>query len=177
MPFSYPKAYLEYLVYFQGERDLFECHEVMEEYWKQEKDPQWLALIQLSVSLYHHRQENFRGASRLLEKVIDMVENDRKRYEKLGIRVAPFVKQLYDRQKAINNLHPYTSFNIPLADATLEEECKKRCMEQGLSWCAMENAHNRDEYLIYKHRKRDRSEVVLARQESLLNKRKEREAD
>ena len=31
----YPEAYIEYLMYFHGNRDYFECHEVLEEYWKE----------------------------------------------------------------------------------------------------------------------------------------------
>ncbi len=33
----YPNAYLDYLVYFHGHRDYFECHEVLEEYWKKDQ--------------------------------------------------------------------------------------------------------------------------------------------
>ena len=32
---QYPEAYTDYLCYFHGARDYFECHEVMEEYWKE----------------------------------------------------------------------------------------------------------------------------------------------
>jgi len=30
----YPEPYLEYLIQFHAERDYFECHEILEEYWK-----------------------------------------------------------------------------------------------------------------------------------------------
>lgn len=32
----YPAEYLEYLVYFHADRDYFECHEILEEYWKEQ---------------------------------------------------------------------------------------------------------------------------------------------
>ena len=53
---------------FNGEQ-FFECHEVLEEAWLEATGPQKIflqGLIQVAVSLYHLRQENFVGARRLL---------------------------------------------------------------------------------------------------------------
>ncbi|WP_313639078.1 DUF309 domain-containing protein, partial [Paenibacillus sp.] len=37
---AYEPLYLEYLVYFNRDRDYFECHEVLEELWlAQKRDP------------------------------------------------------------------------------------------------------------------------------------------
>lgn len=51
----YPKAYIDYLVYFHGLRDYFECHEVLEEHWKKddkaERKKYWVGLIQIAVAL------------------------------------------------------------------------------------------------------------------------------
>ena len=67
----YPDAYIDYLVQFQAVRDYFECHEILEEYWKQHPDSPyretWVMLIQLAVSLYHHRRGNLRGAVKLMK--------------------------------------------------------------------------------------------------------------
>ena len=47
----------------------FDCHEVLEQAWLEASGPQKMflqGLIQVAVSLYHLRQENFAGARRLL---------------------------------------------------------------------------------------------------------------
>ena len=69
---GYPKAYILYLVHFHGDRDYFECHEILEEHWK-EMDPKdrmshWVGLIQIAVAVYHERRENRQGAIRTLTK-------------------------------------------------------------------------------------------------------------
>lgn len=52
----YPKAYIEYLVHFHSDRDYFECHEILEEHWKQDgRNKGWLVLIQTAVAFYHYR--------------------------------------------------------------------------------------------------------------------------
>ena len=34
----YSQAYIDYLVHFHGDRDYFECHELLEEHWKKTKE-------------------------------------------------------------------------------------------------------------------------------------------
>ncbi|WP_260405419.1 DUF309 domain-containing protein, partial [Paenibacillus sp. 598K] len=63
----YPDDYIQYLIEFHVTRDYFECHELLEEYWKEQPgdDPfydTWVGLIQIAVSQYHHRRSNHRGA-------------------------------------------------------------------------------------------------------------------
>ena len=59
---NFPQKYIEYLVHFHGDRDYFECHEILEEYWKKidngNKESIWVGLIQLAVANYHHRRKN-----------------------------------------------------------------------------------------------------------------------
>ena len=30
----YPTEYIQFLIHFHGDYDYFECHEILEEYWK-----------------------------------------------------------------------------------------------------------------------------------------------
>ncbi len=49
----YPEAYVAFLHEFHTTRDYFECHEILEEYWKEDPPEQrkeyWVGLIQLAV--------------------------------------------------------------------------------------------------------------------------------
>ncbi|WP_150266726.1 DUF309 domain-containing protein [Paenibacillus tepidiphilus] len=64
---GYEPLYLAYLVYFNRDRDYFECHEVLEELWlAKERDPLYKALLQVAVGLYHFRNGNVRGGTLML---------------------------------------------------------------------------------------------------------------
>ncbi|WP_026689418.1 DUF309 domain-containing protein [Alteribacter aurantiacus] len=170
----YPRAYIEYLIYFQGERDLFECHEVMEEHWKKDKQRHWLALIQLAVALYHQRQGNHAGAKKLISKVVFMVSQDPHKYDELGMDYNHLYVSLIALEKKMKASAPYTPFNIELNDKQLEATCKEICKEKGLNWKGQEDHY--DPNLVLKHKKRDRTDVIQARKSSLIQKKKEREA-
>ncbi|WJH34118.1 DUF309 domain-containing protein [Paenibacillus sp. CC-CFT747] len=83
----YPEEYRAYLVYFHAERDYFECHEILEEYWKSNPQdplaPAWVGLIQLAVGLYHERRSNTSGALKMLNGANSRLTEDA--LEKLGI--------------------------------------------------------------------------------------------
>lgn len=72
---AYDQLYVEYLYYFNVERDYFECHEVMEELWMEEgRNPLHQGLLQVAVGLYHHRNGNVGGAIKLFEQGIEKLE-------------------------------------------------------------------------------------------------------
>jgi predicted metal-dependent hydrolase len=72
---SYDMLYVEFLYYFNVERDYFECHEVMEELWMEEgRNPLHQGLLQIAVALYHHRNGNVGGAIKLFSQGIEKLE-------------------------------------------------------------------------------------------------------
>jgi uncharacterized protein len=72
---AYDQLYVEYLYYFNVERDYFECHEVMEELWMEEgRNPLHQGLLQVAVGLYHHRNGNIGGAVKLFDQGIEKLE-------------------------------------------------------------------------------------------------------
>ncbi|PYI56475.1 DUF309 domain-containing protein [Paenibacillus flagellatus] len=73
--FGYDLLYVEFLYYFNVERDYFECHEVMEELWLEEgRNPLYQGLLQVAVGLYHHRNGNVGGAIKLLSQSLEKLE-------------------------------------------------------------------------------------------------------
>lgn len=59
--------YVAFLVYFNRDRDYFECHEVMEELWLAKgHDPLYKGLLQVAVGLFHFRYGNVMGAWKML---------------------------------------------------------------------------------------------------------------
>lgn len=172
--FSYPEEYKLYLTHFHGSRDYFECHEILEEYWlEQNKEVRWLALIQLAVAVYHERQENYRGSRKLYEKVLLHMKKYPYLFEELSIDHTALQNLIHARIDGIELGSEYQPFNLPVIDEDLVQECRMISQKWQVSW-ESDDTNAADE-LKYKHRLRDRSEVIVARKASLTKKVLERQ--
>ena len=161
----YPEPYKDYLILFHTERDYFECHEVLEEYWKScTNDPDrslWVGLIQIAVGLYHQRRGNIPGAVKMLNSAKFLLPEQM--IYSLGLNGAHLQNILEARLLELAN-QPFLSFtdmNLPIIDKQLEISCLQQCERSGLQWMAPSDLSNTD--LIHKHTLRDRSEVIEAR--------------
>ncbi|WP_153122718.1 DUF309 domain-containing protein [Peribacillus tepidiphilus] len=165
---SYPKEYISFLVHFHGDRDYFECHEILEEYWKKvdpkNRESVWVALILLAVSSYHYRRNNLSGAERTIKKSIDILEKNQEAKQKLsslGIDDKGFLEILKDQLARIQTGLPYIDLTFPLISDELIKTCKLKCKELGFKWCDKE--YTADDTLVHRHKVRDRTEVIEER--------------
>lgn len=158
----YPKAYIEYLQHFHQTRDFFECHEVLEEYWKKHPDSPyketWVGLIQAAVSQYHERRGNKRGARLMLQSALRNLRT--KELNELGIDGEVFLERLGERLVRLERDKAYQDMDIPLKDAVLGEYVRPAIDSKDVS-----------ADIIHKHTRRDRSEVVAARAQAWLERR------
>jgi predicted metal-dependent hydrolase len=171
---EYPEAYTDYLLFFHAERDYFECHEVMEEFWKEHpgdvRSKTYVALIQIAVGMYHDRRGNRTGAVKMLQSAAKNAKASE--IASLGLHYEKLQKLLKDRWTSIQqNDHIYEDINLPLADPDLESWCVDECEKRGLIWQAPSKLD--DETLIQKHTVRDRSDVIRerARQQQIRKER------
>jgi predicted metal-dependent hydrolase len=168
----YPKPYIEYLVHFHGDRDYFECHEVLEEYWKEDPPGQrkihWVGLIQIAVGLYHHRRSNWKGAHRMISNALAILEEEKDALLSLVLNPEKTAELLRKRSKDIENKRPYESVNLPLEDSDLLTTCIEYCENHQLQWGHPSDLSNN--FLIHKHSLRDRSDVIAERKNSLIRK-------
>ncbi|WP_372663846.1 DUF309 domain-containing protein [Cohnella sp.] len=59
--------FLAFIAHFNGDRDYYECHEVMEELWlEQGRSPLLQGLLQAAVGLHHWDNGNYSGAVKLM---------------------------------------------------------------------------------------------------------------
>jgi predicted metal-dependent hydrolase len=120
---GYDRLYVEFIYYFNIERDYFECHEVMEELWLEEgRKPLFQGLLQIAVGLYHHRNGNVGGAIKLFTQGIDKLQSFPKLT--LGIDLAAIVEESRDYVEKLLKIEQ-TSFefydlNIIIVDPELE---------------------------------------------------------
>ncbi|MDM5156250.1 DUF309 domain-containing protein [Bacillus sp. DX1.1] len=171
----YPTAYIQFLIHFHGDYDYFECHEVLEEYWKLkprgERDDYLVGFIQIAVSLYHHRRSNWNGAVRMMKSAISILEKEGDQIHAYGLDHRKLVSLLKNHLQSIQNGEPFAHLFFPFADATLEQTCIQLCTKKGLLW--KDTTSIQTEYIVHKHTLRNRSDVIAERNEQ-LKKRKQR---
>ncbi|ABO67569.1 DUF309 domain-containing protein [Geobacillus thermodenitrificans] len=160
----YPKAYIDYLVHFHGDRDYFECHEVLEEQWKRDgRKIEWLVLIQIAVAFYHYRRNNTSGALRLMKRARVLLEEARGMIRRLGLDDRALAALLDETARRIAQGKPYESIELPIADRSLYAQCRAACAAQQLVWGQASDTTDID--LVDKHRRRDRTDVIAAREQ------------
>jgi uncharacterized protein len=173
---KYPRSYIQYLAHFHGDRDYFECHEILEEYWKAtdagNKKSIWVAFILLAVSNYHYRRKNYAGAIRTLRKSLEIFSLDERSCLRLGMNYEALMDILKKRERNLLNKIPYISFNLPITDMEVVKLCQEECKENGFKWGAKSDLP--DEELINRHSSRDRSEVIADRKMALDERKKEK---
>ncbi|RIX53574.1 DUF309 domain-containing protein [Paenibacillus nanensis] len=168
---GYPDAYIAYLVEFHATRDFFECHELLEEYWKAHPDDGnsslWVGLIQTAVGQYHERRGNLRGAAMMYEQALAKLSASD--LERFGIDKKSLIRQLGERIKvAGGGKRNYADMELQLTDPALKARCAALCKERGLLWGASSPQDN--EWIVHRHLKRDRTDVIAAREAALRAK-------
>ncbi|WP_082233947.1 DUF309 domain-containing protein [Halobacillus massiliensis] len=152
----FPYRYVEYLAHFHGTRDYFECHEVLEEHWKEtephNRDSVWVLLIQLAVSLYHFRRKNYKGAGILVNKTISKISRNEDQLKELGIDPHELERLTLLTKKRIENNSNYISLYLPLTDQALLQETKDLCKKWNVSFWNQSNL--KDTKLVHKHKNR-----------------------
>ncbi|KYD09317.1 DUF309 domain-containing protein [Heyndrickxia sporothermodurans] len=172
-----PEAYIEYLVHFHGDRDYFECHELLEEHWKltdiKNRHSVWVGLIQLAVSQYHYRRSNIVGAIRLMKKALNNLIENKNILITLKIDVNDLFNKMNTQLTRMKNNEEYESINIKINDERLLTICKSKCKELGFRW-GEQNAGD-DYTIIHRHAVRDRTSIEMERYLSAITKRLKRE--
>ncbi|MBM7584408.1 putative metal-dependent hydrolase [Bacillus pakistanensis] len=166
---NYPDEYIQFLIHFHGDRDYFECHEVLEEYWKRvdrgNRESIWVGLIQLAVALYHYRRGNIKGAYRTLTKSLAILSSKPKTLNQIGLDEKMVINQVKELRLSIEKELPYVSINLAIVDQDLINLCQNKCTENGYTWCNKSDLLNTD--LINRHSLRDRTDVITARKKAL----------
>jgi uncharacterized protein len=164
-PLFHP-LYIEFCTYFNGNQDYFECHEVLEEYWKEiapgEKKHPLVGYIQVATGLYHWRRGNFAGAERMLKNALRIFETEE--IDFIFLEKIDFKQLLEDVQTSIQRITsgaPFEGFNVVIVDAvlhTLVQDAIKSLPDEDTA------------FLLNKHTLRDRSDVIMEREKNLMER-------
>lgn len=153
--------FVKFIVYFNENQDFFECHEVLEEYWKslpgRTKDHLLTAYILLSTGLYHWRRDNRVGGLKSLQKAYEKLANATDDDFKAGI---DFDDLCHNVQRAISDLENEEPFNPFTIQTSIE--LKKLADDMKTT---MDLLPSRSDAVIHKHMLRDRSDILRKRDE------------
>ncbi len=168
----YPKEYINFLVHFHGDRDFFECHEILEDYWKRtqprNKKSILAGLILLAVSNYHHRRDNFPGAGKTLKKAQQIFDENKQHLPAFGFHSDKFLNLIHEKIREIDSGKKYRHYNLPIKDEQLLNICREVCRKKGIQWGASHPEVSLK--LIHRHKMRDRTEITLVRNMALKKK-------
>ncbi|MVP00450.1 DUF309 domain-containing protein [Paenibacillus lutrae] len=175
---QYPQAYIDFLIHFHGDRDFFECHEVLEEYWKEAGAhplaDAYVGLIQLAVGLYHQRRGNLAGAAKMLRSSLDYLEQ--MPVDKLGLDPELLQALIGQRLHEVESGgFSYIDLNLPIRNLKLLKASQTECQERGLEWGKSSDLS--DKHLLDKHKLRDRSDVIRERARQLESRKLRRGED
>lgn len=174
-PLRYPEAFVRYLAEFHGSRDYFECHEIMEEYWKEQPVSRhsgcWLVLIRIAVASYHARRSNWPGARKMMAKAAQ--EADPALLDELGFDGAALAG-LLQATNAAWQAEPaplFRDLSLPFRGEEPQRSARMLSERQGWEWERSLSAdREEDGEIVHRHTRRDRSEVVEARRQSAQEK-------
>ena len=156
-PLFHP-LFIEFCTYFNGNQDYFECHEALEEYWKEiapgEREHPLVGYVQLATGLYHWRRDNRKGATRILQKAVRLFEKH---------AASPFFDYVqYDELLAQTKLAatqaehaPFQPFLLPICN----EQLHMRTAEAIAKLPVLDA-----QFILHKHKLRDRSHIIAERE-------------
>jgi len=129
---TYDRLYVDFIYYFNIERDYFECHEVMEELWLEEgRKPLYQGLLQIAVGLYHHWNGNVGGSIKLFSQGIEKLQHFSSPI--LGIDLAMIVEESRQYVQKLLNIaegpFEFYDLNLILVDPILEAKLAARIAE------------------------------------------------
>lgn len=157
-PLFHP-LFVDYCSYFNGNEDYFECHEVLEEYWKEiapgEKQHPLVGYVQLATGLYHWRRGNFVGANRILQKAMLILEkNDAPLFYEY-INKHDLLEQMHNSLQHIQNSQDFIAFQLPIINDALQLLVSQKITSlPSLS----------TQFIMNKHMLRDRSDILAERE-------------
>ncbi|MFL0581691.1 DUF309 domain-containing protein [Solibacillus silvestris] len=157
-PLFHP-LFIDYCAYFNGNNDYFECHEVLEEYWKEiapkEKLHPLVGYVQLATGMYHWRRSNVTGAARIIEKAILNFELNRNSEFFEFIDLKQLLLIMKNQHRKIQENEPFIHFKLPITDRQLQE-----LVQQRIKMIPLMDSH----FIFNKHMLRDRTEILEARE-------------
>lgn len=155
---TFHTSFVAFLKQFNETFDYFECHELLEDYWKEvsprHKNHALTALILLATSMYHWRRGNLNGAIKTMRTSMSRMEvtKDSPFFENLNIQ--KLTEDMKDALELMTSNQKFQGITIEVTNPILQSLVHDIDIETN------EDLH----FLIHKHMLRDRSEILEQRE-------------
>ena len=149
---------MAFLKHFNETNDYFECHEFLEDYWKEvsprHKNHALTSLILLATSMYHWRRGNLTGSLKTMRTSLKRMEltKDSPYFENLNYQC--LIENMNHSLHLMTNHQKFQGFTIEITNPALQSKVRELHLETNESL----------EFLIHKHMLRDRSEILEERE-------------
>ena len=160
-------------------QDYFECHEIMEEAWKDKeiftKEDAEVFFVLIVTGEYHYRRDNITGAATSYKRALKLYDKHHYDVTVFGFS-DEFVDMLRERFTALAEI-PFKPMQYPLKSWVYESlyELYQDDYESFSAFTlALLDRFEKDENIIHRHRLRDREDVIEARLEALNRKLEQR---
>ncbi|MCI2934022.1 DUF309 domain-containing protein [Staphylococcus haemolyticus] len=161
------KALIDFYYYFHKHQHYFLCHDILEEAWKSNinfsKKDGIVSLILFSTAMYHYRRGNTKGALVTLKKSLSTFEkaNDK---TLLQLNEQDYKTLILSQIKSIEGSKSFKPVYIPINNI-FEKQIINTYPDYKFTTLLTQ-----DEYIINHHKKRDRSDVISARHQAMIEK-------
>ncbi|WP_093061241.1 DUF309 domain-containing protein [Psychrobacillus sp. OK028] len=154
---TFHTSFVAFLKHFNETFDYFECHEVLEDYWKEfsprHKNHALTAFILLATSMYHWRRGNLTGATKTMKTSIKRMELTKDSPFFNDLNYQRLIENMNVALQLITSSQKFQAFSIEITNPALQSRVKELQLETN------ESLH----FLIHKHMLRDRSEILEER--------------
>lgn len=152
--------FVQFIKEFNVTHDYFECHEVLEDYWKEvapkQKNHPLTALILMSTSMYHWRRGNNPGALKTMKTSIKrLIETSGSPF----YETIDYSNLIQDTTSSLIQMQENESFQPFLVSI------KDPHLNSLVDNYSIETSYDKN-FLIHKHMLRDRSEILAEREKS-----------
>ncbi|OZS79349.1 hypothetical protein CF394_02715 [Tetzosporium hominis] len=153
------EAFQAYFYHYLVTEDYFECHEVLEELWKEvaprDKSHLLVAFILVATSMYHWRRGNTKGATKSLTKALVLLEINASEVDSY-VDSKKLEQQIQSKLIDISNEEAFSPVVFIVTSGTLAAAIEQFPEKQQVT-----------DALIHRHTLRDRTEVIEARKQAL----------
>ncbi|QSF50617.1 DUF309 domain-containing protein [Staphylococcus sp. SB1-57] len=167
------QALIQFYYYFHTRQHYFLCHDILEEAWKENdnfsKQDAIVSLILCATACYHFRRSNFKGAYKSFSKAKQVIKNANKQDQsQLHLNIQRYLEILDEQMTCVAQQQPFEPIQLPINADMLNR------IQLHYSDYHFVSSPILNDDIVHHHLLRDQSDVVLARQMALKDKRYQR---
>ncbi|MCJ1662081.1 DUF309 domain-containing protein [Staphylococcus sp. NRL 18/288] len=160
-------ALIDFYYQFHKHQHYFLCHDILEDAWKANpyfsKNEAIVSLILFTTAMYHYRRENYIGALKSCKKALITFQNAKDK-SSVGLQEEKYEALLNTQIEKIAQHEQFTPIKLPI-NKQFENKIYTEMPDYEFNEFVV-----KDDYIVHHHLRRDRSEVIAARQHAILNK-------